>query len=99
MADPNARRRAIANARYKVRNGSGWVRRSGTPTGMNYTASADETRTSVPSEVAHMVPNVSRSNRNSGKSWSSSDRAALRDLARQNTPTRVIGLKLGRTEG
>ena len=38
-------------------------------------------------------------NRNSGKAWSSSDSSALRGLARQNTPTRVIGLKLGRTEG
>ena len=27
------------------------------------------------------------------------DVSQLRDLARQNTPTRVIGLKLGRTEG
>jgi hypothetical protein len=36
--------------------------------------------------------------RNSGKSWTSRDVAALRSLARENTPTRVIGLKLGRTE-
>jgi hypothetical protein len=42
---------------------------------------------------------MSKSNRNSGKPWSSTDQRALRDLARQNTPTRVIGLKLGRTEG
>jgi hypothetical protein len=42
---------------------------------------------------------MSKSTRNSGKSWSPSDQSALRDLARQNTPTRVIGLKLGRTEG
>jgi hypothetical protein len=41
---------------------------------------------------------MSKSTRNSGKDWSSTDRAALRELARQNTPTRVIGLKLGRTE-
>jgi hypothetical protein len=40
---------------------------------------------------------VSKSNRNSGKPWSPADQRALRDLARQNTPTRVIGLKLGRT--
>jgi hypothetical protein len=40
---------------------------------------------------------MSKSNRNSGKPWSPADQRALRDLARQNTPTRVIGLKLGRT--
>jgi hypothetical protein len=38
-------------------------------------------------------------NRNSGKEWSKSDVSQLRSLARENTPTRVIGLKLGRTEG
>lgn len=36
--------------------------------------------------------------RNTGRSWSESDGAALRRLAGQNTPTRVIGLKLGRSE-
>ena len=36
--------------------------------------------------------------RNTGKSWTSSDISKLRELAQQNTPTRVIGLKLGRTE-
>jgi hypothetical protein len=35
--------------------------------------------------------------RNSGKSWTSRDVSQLRTLARQNTPTRVIGFKLGRT--
>lgn len=42
---------------------------------------------------------MSKSTQNSGKPWSAGDQKALRDLARQNTPTRVIGLKLGRTEG
>ena len=37
--------------------------------------------------------------RNSGKSWTSTDKANLRSLAKGNTPTRVIGLKLGRTPG
>jgi len=37
-------------------------------------------------------------NRNSGKTWTGSDVSQLRSLAKQNTPTRVIGLKLGRTE-
>jgi hypothetical protein len=36
--------------------------------------------------------------RNSGKRWTSSEISRLKDLASQNTPTRVIGLKLGRTE-
>ena len=35
--------------------------------------------------------------RNTGKSWTSSDISQLRILAGQNTPTRVMGLKLGRT--
>jgi hypothetical protein len=37
--------------------------------------------------------------RNSGTHWSRGDVSQLRQLARENTPTRVIGLKLGRTEG
>jgi len=41
---------------------------------------------------------MAKYNRNSGKSWTSSDVSQLRALTRQNTPTRVIGLKLGRTE-
>ncbi|HSH81990.1 MAG TPA: hypothetical protein VLA19_25980 [Herpetosiphonaceae bacterium] len=36
---------------------------------------------------------------NHGKDWSPKDVQQLRDLAKQNTPTRVIGLKMGRTEG
>jgi hypothetical protein len=38
------------------------------------------------------------STRNSGRSWTSGEKSQLRALARQNTPTRVVGLKLGRTE-
>jgi hypothetical protein len=41
---------------------------------------------------------MSKSTRNSGKQWSPADVSQLRQLARQNTPTRVIGLKIGRTE-
>ena len=37
--------------------------------------------------------------RNSGNDWTPQDEKALRNLVNQNTPTRVIGLKLGRTEG
>lgn len=39
-----------------------------------------------------------KSTRNTGKRWSSADTKALRQLAKDNTPTRVIGLKLGRSE-
>lgn len=34
--------------------------------------------------------------RNSGKQWSQNEVAQLTSLAQANTPTRVIGLKLGR---
>lgn len=40
---------------------------------------------------------MSKSTRNSGKQWSQNDVRQLRELAAENTPTRVIGLKLGRT--
>lgn len=42
---------------------------------------------------------MSKSEKNTGKNWTSADVQQLRKLAKQNTPTRVIGLKLGRTEG
>lgn len=35
--------------------------------------------------------------RNTGKEWKAADVKQLRELAKENTPTRVIGLKLGRT--
>lgn len=41
---------------------------------------------------------MSKSTRNSGKAWTGADKKALADLAHGNTPTRVIGLKLGRSE-
>ncbi len=41
---------------------------------------------------------MSKSTRNSGNSWSKSEVAQLRREAKANTPTRVIGLKHGRTE-
>ena len=40
---------------------------------------------------------MSKSTRNSGTRWSGGDERQLRQLANQNTPTRVMGLKLGRT--
>ncbi len=36
--------------------------------------------------------------RNSGKEWTPREQTQLRQLVRENTPTRVIGLKLGRPE-
>lgn len=35
--------------------------------------------------------------KNSGKPWTPEQQQQLRTLANQNTPTRVIGLKMGRT--
>ncbi len=35
--------------------------------------------------------------KNSGKQWSSKDVVQLRSLAIKNTPTRVMGIKLGRS--
>lgn len=41
---------------------------------------------------------MSKSTRNTGKAWTGAAQAQLRSLAAHNTPTRVIGLKLGRSE-
>jgi len=35
---------------------------------------------------------------NHGKQWTPAEVAQLKQLAKENTPTRVIGLKLGRSE-
>ncbi len=40
---------------------------------------------------------MTESTRNTGKPWTDEDESRLRELAGENTPTRVIGLKLGRT--
>jgi len=40
----------------------------------------------------------SESSTNTGKRWTVTQLRQLRQLASQNTPTRVIGLKLGRSE-
>lgn len=42
---------------------------------------------------------MNKSTRNTGKPWSSGEVSNLKNLASHNTPTRVIGLKLGRTPG
>lgn len=35
---------------------------------------------------------------NQGKTWTPAQEKQLKDLAKENTPTRVMGLKLGRSE-
>jgi len=40
---------------------------------------------------------MSKSTRNTGKAWTPADVKQLKELAKENTPTRIIGLKLGRT--
>ncbi len=40
---------------------------------------------------------MSKSTRNAGKSWTSHQERELQRLADGNTPTRVIGFKIGRT--
>ena len=41
---------------------------------------------------------MAKSDRNKGNRWSAQEVTQLRKLAKGNTPTRVIGFKLGRTE-
>ena len=41
---------------------------------------------------------MAKYNRNSGKPWTKNDVRQMKKLVGENTPTRVIGLKLGRTE-
>ena len=41
---------------------------------------------------------MAKYDRNSGKPWTFQEVKQIKTLANQNTPTRVIGLKLGRTE-
>lgn len=40
---------------------------------------------------------MSKSTRNAGKTWTPAEVKQLRNLAKGNTPTGVIGLKIGRT--
>lgn len=41
---------------------------------------------------------MAKSPANHGKQWTPADVKQLKQFAKQNTPTRVIGLKMGRTE-
>lgn len=49
-------------------------------------------------EVVDRLIDNPKSTRNSRQPWTKEDEKSLRQLAKENTPTRVIGLKLGRTE-
>ena len=40
---------------------------------------------------------MSKSTRNTGKAWTPAEVKQVKQLAKENTPTPVIGLKLGRT--
>src|SRR5687767_14813845 len=40
---------------------------------------------------------TTKSTRNTGKPWTPQDVRELKQLVKENTPTRVIGVKLGRT--
>lgn len=42
---------------------------------------------------------MAQTERNSRKRWSEKDIQSLHKMQRENTPTRVMGLKLGRTPG
>lgn len=41
---------------------------------------------------------MSKTPKNHGTPWTSAQDRQLRDLAKGNTPTRVMGIKMGRTE-
>lgn len=43
-------------------------------------------------------PGTTKSTRNNGEPWTKENVKELKMLIKENTPTRVIGLKLGRTE-
>lgn len=42
---------------------------------------------------------MAKTPKNSGKPWTSADDRLLRQLVKENTPTRVMGLKLDRSPG
>lgn len=57
-------------------------------------------RESVPDKQSgnQKATTKTKSIRNTGMPWTRNELRKLKELAKQNTPTRVIGLKLGRTE-
>jgi hypothetical protein len=55
------------------------------------------TNTASSIQISGWRHRISKSTRNTGKPWTPAQVKQLRTLAKGNTPTRVIGLKLGRT--
>jgi hypothetical protein len=41
---------------------------------------------------------MTKATRNVGKTWTDDDVSQLRELAKENRPTRIIGIKLGRSQ-
>jgi hypothetical protein len=52
----------------------------------------------APTPTPERSPTMAKPPANHGKRWTSEDVKQLKQLAKENTPTRVIGLKMGRTE-
>ncbi len=52
----------------------------------------------LPPRKPKAEPGTTKSTRNNGEPWTKDTVKELKALAKQNTPTRVIGVKLGRTE-
>ena len=50
------------------------------------------------SDSRKRIEKMTKQPRNHGKAWTADQIKKLRELAKDNTPTRVIGLKLQRTE-
>lgn len=52
----------------------------------------------LPPRKPKSAPGTTKSTRHHGEDWSAAHVRELKSLITENTPTRVIGLKLGRTE-
>lgn len=52
----------------------------------------------LPPHKPKSEPGTTKSTRNNREPWTKENLKELKQLAKTNTPTRVIGLKLGRTE-
>ena len=55
-------------------------------------------RVNIGNSKSNPLTTKTESSANTGKRWTVTQLRQLRQLASQNTPTRVIGLKLGRSE-
>ena len=52
----------------------------------------------IGNDILHLEAKTSKSTKNRGKAWTSAEVKKLKELAKKNTPTAVIGLKLQRTK-